>query len=168
VKEKILARRSIYVTLAMVLILAAAVLLWQLFRREQPIIVSPVLVEKEPVRVLDGPDADAIYMQLRAGEPNIVRLSRDHPYGAEGEVAVLVEGFPTHMSPGNPLLPYKALHIAIPPYADPATLEVDVTRRVEEEIPGTYRVAPAPPRISCQETPSEERDLPGSEEWGEG
>jgi hypothetical protein len=123
--------------------------------------------EPELARVLKGPDPNAIYLQLRAGELEIVEVPEGYEYWEKGEVSVRLEGFEGMMSPGQPMLPYQLYQIALPPDADPATLELQITELTEEAIPGEFRIAPAPPHEACQE-PSEKEPPPESERWGEG
>lgn len=136
--------------------------------QEHAAALSPPPVLQKYARVLKGPDPDAVYLQLRAGDPRFVELSKKYEYMAEGEVVVRMESFTTHMSPGDPLLPYKRCRIALPPDADPSTLEVEVIRLVEEEIPKTYQVAPAPPYAPCQKNPPPKEIPLEFEKWGVG
>jgi hypothetical protein len=165
-KERILTRRAIYVGIVISSGIIA-LLLVLLSAQERPIVVSTPPPELELARVLEGPDPNAIYLQLQAGEPEITEVSYEYEHWKKGEVSVRMEGFSSIMSPGDPMLPYQLYQIALPPDADPATLELQITQLVEEEIPGEYRVAPAPPHEPCQE-PSEKEPPPESEKWGEG
>jgi|GEM_PF-4501472 len=129
--------------------------------------VSERPVPGQAVRVLTGPDPDAIYLQLQAGRPDIRAVPTGYEYWREDQVVVRMADFQTLMSPGEPMLPYQLFTIALPPEADPTSLELHITRLVEEKMPGEYRVAPAPRHERCQQ-PRPPVPPPASEVWGEG
>jgi len=159
--------RAVYVGIVMSLGIIAF-LTTPLKAQERGAALSPPLAANKPARVLKGPDANAIYLKLQAGDPGITVVSPKYEYWQKGDVMVRMDGFSTLMSPGEPMLPFQIYQIALPPDADPATLKLDVIRFVEEEMPRVYRVAPAPPHALCQEISPEEQILLESEKWGVG
>ncbi len=62
-----------------------------------------------------------------------------------GQTAVLESGAGQSGLPGQPLLPYKTIRLAIPPEADGATVRVEITPRQEAVLPGLFDIIPAPP-----------------------
>ncbi len=58
---------------------------------------------------------------------------------------VTLEGYDTHYSPGDPMLPHKVFRIALPPDADLTTVAVYFTVLEESEIATPCLVAPGPP-----------------------
>ena len=58
---------------------------------------------------------------------------------------VALEGYDTHNSPGDPMLPHKVFRIALPPDADLTTVAIYFTVLEESEIAGPCLVAPGPP-----------------------
>lgn len=62
--------------------------------------------------------------------------------------------------PGQPLLPTKVLHVALPPTADLASLRVEMVSQKTELLPGTHDVPPAPPLVTWV-------DGVKIEDWGE-
>ncbi len=63
----------------------------------------------------------------------------------DGQTSVLESGAGQSGLPGQPLLPYKVVRLAIPPEADAKTVRVEVTARQEAVLPGRFQVIPAPP-----------------------
>ena len=119
------------------------------------------------VRVLKGPDSDAIYMQLQSGKPKFTLIEQPGGNWEKGEVIIEIDGFSTTSSPGDPMLPYKIYQLALPPDAVPASINIEITRRVEVEMPRTYRVAAAPPLAACPgEIDPKEEFLREMEKWG--
>lgn len=119
-------------------------------------------------RILEGPDSDAVYMQLQAGKPIIRKVTRANRYADPGDIAVQMEGFSLSMSPGEPMLPYQLYQFALPPDVVLDSLKFKITRRVEDEMPQSYQVAPAPPRGRCQAETAEKEKISEVEKWGEG
>jgi len=134
----------------------------------QLVVVSPLLTEQELVRVLEGPDPNATYLQLQAGQYEIVDAPQKYIYRVEGEVIVQMEGFLLDDSPGDPALPYQVYRIALPPEAVVNSLQVEVIHLAETELPEEYRVAPAPPYMLDQEVPTEEEIRWEFTKWGVG
>ena len=128
----------------------------------------PVVSARRTSRVLEGPDPDAIYLRLRSGTPRIEEVALVNQYLRQGEVSVQMGGFPTLMSPGNPMLPYQVYQIALPPDADPKSLGLEITHLETQELPGRHRVAAAPPRGRCQDTTAADEARMELERWGEG
>ncbi len=130
--------------------------------------ISPLLTEQELVRVLEGPDPNATYLQLQAGQYNILDAPGKYVYRVEGEVIVQMEGFLLDDSPGDPALPYQVRHIALPPEAVVDSLQVEVIHLVETELPEQYCIAPAPPYMLDQEVLTEEELRWEFRKWGVG
>ena len=88
------------------------------------------LAAAEYVRVFEGPDPDAIYLRLFAGDPSIVEVGGRGEAGEAGAVAVRMPGFSSNRSAGDPILPYGRYRLALPPDADPASLSLEVVNVV--------------------------------------
>jgi|GEM_PF-2516334 len=56
-----------------------------------------------------------------------------------------LEGFEASAAPGDPLLPVKVYHIALPPDVIPRSVTAQVLSAATAEQSGVYQIAPAPP-----------------------
>ncbi|MBN1272946.1 MAG: VWA domain-containing protein [Candidatus Aminicenantes bacterium] len=118
--------------------------------------------------VFQGPDPDAIYLKLRPGSYKITDAPKKYIFRARNNVIILMENFLRDYSPGDPSLPYQVFHIALPPEAVEQSLQVEVIPLAEKELPGEYRIAPAPPYLYDQRVPNEEEMRWELEMWGLG
>jgi hypothetical protein len=91
--------------------------------------------------------ADHVTLLLRPGEHRIV--------SEEAGQRLVIDGFSHRMGPGKPMLPAKSFLIGLPPGA--RTRSVEVKTIEETELPGTYRVIPAPPIVPLPGSPEFER-----------
>ena len=124
-------------------------------------------------RILEGPDQDAIYVELTAGDPRFVDPPASFLHSKEGEVLVRMTGFQIEDSPGDPAVPYRRLWLAVPPEADLESLQVEIVHEELGEFGRPVRVAPAPPPLFGQ--PARPGERPGEAElrwehqqWGMG
>ena len=62
-----------------------------------------------------------------------------------GDSQFTIDSFYLSGFPGDPLLPQKIYNIALPPNIDVESLKLDIQVLEEEELEGTYQIAPAPP-----------------------
>jgi hypothetical protein len=162
--RKVLTTRRVTVGTGVLLGVAAIVVAIVLSARERPDVVQPSPGKPPLARILEGADPNAIYARLQAGDPKIAEVPYEYEFWEEGDVTVYMDGFSSNASPGDPILPYQLYQVALPPDTDPTTLRIEITRLVEMEIPGEYRVAPAPAKFPCQEPTPEP---PPEPEWGE-
>jgi len=72
------------------------------------------------------------------------QMTRDN----RGFDKVDVAGFDTAGAAGEPALPMRSINIALPPTVDMGSVSVHVTRDDEEELTGTYIIAPMPPPVT--------------------
>ncbi len=57
---------------------------------------------------------------------------------------IVMPGFSSCASSGNPALPCKLMYLAIPPGADVSTVKVALDSYSTNVLPGTYDISPAP------------------------
>jgi len=74
---------------------------------------------------------------------------------------ILVEGYSTSASPGDPAVPFKDICLVLPPNAAPSSIRVQLKDAVTSLSEPGHDLAPAPPRIAV---------IDGQEllDWGEG
>lgn len=135
---------------------------------ERQFVVFLQPTEKKVAQVLEGPDPNATYLQLQAGQYKILNASREYIHRTEGEVIVQMEGFLRDDSPGDPALPYQVYRIALPPEAIAKSLRIEIVHLAERELPQEYRIAPAPPWLLDQDVPNEEEIRWEFTKWGVG
>jgi hypothetical protein len=123
--------------------------------------LSP-LPSEEFVQVYEGPDPEAIYLRLQAGDYEIVEPSDRYIFQKNDSVIIQLEGFLQDNSPGDPALPYQVYPIALPPDALINSLKIEIIHLVEKEISGRFNIVPAPPYFLIQEESLEEQIR-----WGE-
>ncbi|MEN6356869.1 MAG: C25 family peptidase propeptide domain-containing protein [Armatimonadota bacterium] len=58
---------------------------------------------------------------------------------------ISIPDYAVSASPGNPALPYKEMHVLLPPNADPSSVEVSLSGRASTPLDGKYDIAPSPP-----------------------
>lgn len=104
-------------------------------------------------RALSGPEPDAVYVELTAGDPSTVTPPRSYVHRWQGEALVRMSGFLLDDSPGNPAIPYRTFRLALPPDADPASLQLELVHLEEMPYPQALRIAPAPPPLYDQTPP---------------
>lgn len=80
-------------------------------------------------------EAEDLTVTLRAGEYQIINVDKGQ--------WIEMEGFGYLMEPGKPILPANNFLIALPPGARVQSIEVKGIGATQ--IPGTYRILPAPP-----------------------
>ena len=119
----------------------------------------------QQVRVMSGPDRDAIYLNLEAGKPEIKELSTSTD---QRKQHIKMYGFPNKMSPGNPMLPYRVYQLALPPDADPKSLKIEVISKRESTMSGEYNLVPCPPHDICQDQDKIIVELTDTQKWGQG
>uniref|UniRef100_UPI003593DC3C C25 family cysteine peptidase n=1 Tax=Desulfococcus sp. TaxID=2025834 RepID=UPI003593DC3C len=68
------------------------------------------------------------------------------------DVTLSMDSFNTHMSPGDPMVPVRVVHMALPPDADLETLAFSHSVLAERVLNGVYSVAPAPPMATWDGT----------------
>jgi hypothetical protein len=122
------------------------------------------IIQKQ-VKVLSGPDRNAIYLSLAAGKPEIAELGTSTD---QRKQHLKMYGFPNKLSPGNPMLPYKVYQVALPPDADPKSLTLEVINRRETQMRGEYTLVPCPPYNICQDDKKPRLPLTQEEKWGLG
>ena len=71
---------------------------------------------------------------------------------------ISIPGFSSSVCPGNPALPCKVFHIALPLNADVRTVHLDLSGLSTQIVPGLYNIAPANPAITAS----------GEVDWGTG
>ncbi|MGY5875157.1 MAG: C25 family cysteine peptidase [Candidatus Thorarchaeota archaeon] len=130
------------------------------------LMLSP-LPSEELGQVYEGPDPDAIYLRLQAGEFEIAEPSAEYIYTENESVIIQMEGFLRDDSPGNPALPYQTYPLALPPDAIVTSLEIEIIHLHERAIAGNYKIAPAPPYLLDQE-PTEDEFQWDATRWGMG
>ena len=91
-----------------------------------------------------------------AAPPDPLTLTLDTPAyslrpSGDGLTVVDIEGYGPQGQPGDPLLPARAIDVALPPDADPATLTLAITAATVVDVPGAYQIAPAPPPVTSPE-----------------
>lgn len=67
--------------------------------------------------------------------------------GSEGLFNLKISGFSGIGLPGDPALPFTRTHVLLPPGVKLKTLRIELRSAVEEEIEGTFSVAPSPPPV---------------------
>jgi hypothetical protein len=123
---------------------------------------------KKSAKVFKGPEQDAVYLNIRAGEPRFETIRVETEFWRVGDEYVHMEGFNMWSSPGDPMLPYQIYEIALPPDVDPASLSIEVTRRIEEKMKGFYDVVSGLPSDICQDSSLAKERFMEKERWGEG
>ncbi len=78
---------------------------------------------------------------LQAGEVRASRLADD-------SFALAMEGFDRRVVPGEPELPRKIVHVALPPDVDWSTLRLTLLAATTRVLSGSYRLPPAGPLSS--------------------
>jgi opacity protein-like surface antigen len=113
----------------------------------------PYLSAEEGVKVLNGPDPDAIYLRLVSGSYKMESPSAGkYIYKKKGDVLIRMRGYGIGDSPGNPALPYKIFHLALPPDVKPGSLEVEIIHLSEKPIREPAQIVPAPPFLLDQQS----------------
>lgn len=82
--------------------------------------------------------AENLTLNLSSKDYSIVELE-------DGQQTIQMEDFGYLLDPGKPLLPAKVFMIALPPGAE--VLNAAITGMSPIELPGTYRIEPAPPIV---------------------
>lgn len=77
-----------------------------------------------------------------------VSAQADITDAGDGNVILKITDFSSFTSPGDPALPFTAIRVLLPPNADVRTLHVEIRNPIEEELPGTFNVAPTPPFVT--------------------
>lgn len=129
---------------------------------------APVYPAAEPARVLLGAEPNTLYIEISVDDHSIVQPPEEYHYRGEGDVLVQIKDFNFSDSPGNPALPYRILKVALPPGADRTSLKLEVIHFEEERLTGSIGIAPVPPYLFDQGGRENNRQPPGSEEWGFG
>ena len=90
---------------------------------------------------------EVLTITLEAGDYEITADER-------GQQRILMEEFGSLVQPGEPWLPGRIFHIALPPLAE--VRSVTVEKMAPEELPGTYRLAPRPAMLPQSEIDQED------------
>ena len=79
--------------------------------------VAPSIAQppgREQVRVMTGPDLDAIYLRIQSGDPERMPVGRGYEHWHKDEVVIRVSGFSTTTSPATPPLSVFILTLSTP------------------------------------------------------
>lgn len=125
-------------------------------------------VANEFAKVFEGAEANTVYVHLKAGGYKLTEPGQNYVHYRKGDVMVRMTGYTVDDSPGNPALPYKTFHVALPPDADVTTLAVEVVHVVEKELPARVMIAPAPPYLLDQMLTPEQEEEWEFHKWGMG
>jgi len=104
------------------------------------------------LRVRAAPGASPVghYSLGDTGDLTVVLEAGEYEVRQVGEYSVIeMENFGSITNPGEPKLPYKTFLVGLPPGAE--AVSVDVVASDYLEIPGEYRIIPAPPMVSGQQ-----------------
>jgi hypothetical protein len=88
-----------------------------------------------------APQAETITIKLQTPAYHITP-------GNDGFDGVQIEGFDLSTAPGDPALPGKIYDVALPPDVAGESISVELLNAKSVELPGTYRIAPAPPAVT--------------------
>jgi hypothetical protein len=77
--------------------------------------------------------------------------SLDVTHDSDGLAWLSIEGFDVSSTPGDPVLPIKAYHIALPTDVVWESVKVEVVQAEMTELAGMYTIAPAPPGTTWEE-----------------
>lgn len=136
-----------------------------------PVLFIGHLSAEKQVKILQGPDPDAIYMQLESSKYTLDKPPRQYIHQKPGDIIIRMYGFINDDSPGDPALPYKIFQIALPPDVDLRSLQVEISDLVEKKLTEPIQIVPAPPFLLDQEArfPQTEEEYQWElEKWGVG
>jgi hypothetical protein len=119
------------------------------------LLILPAFGDTVPVE--DG--SGRVSVVLNAGEYSITK-------DKNGFDVIMMEGFTTRISPGDPTLPHKVYNILIPPEADGESLRLEIVSADIQLLEGTYDIKPGEPDIPGVDERSDENIT--EEYWGEG
>jgi hypothetical protein len=71
--------------------------------------------------------------------------------GSAGANQIKIAGYDPSGAPGDPALPGKFIHIALPPDVRIDSLKVELVSPQQVALPGTYKFAPVPPPVTYQD-----------------
>ena len=105
-------------------------------KRRLPLYITFVLA----ISLTHSIEAAQLSVTLNAGDFRIEDTE-------EGLQTIQMVNFGSLLVPGKPMLPVKVFMIALPPGAE--VISVDISRNSGIELPGTYKIEPAPPIAPC-------------------
>ena len=122
------------------------------------LITLALLLSVAPIVTADDGDGGAL---ASSGSITVTLESEDFEireveFLGEEYSDIVMEDFGSILVPGKPKLPAKTFLIGLPPGAEATS--VTLVNEVEDELPGTYRVLPAPPPVSGNQTAAWEED----------
>lgn len=92
-----------------------------------------------------------------AALPEMISLRLEAPayrlvYDLSGFDQLVVDGYDYLSTPGDPALPARLVHVALPPDVDWASLRVNFSRAGSVDLPGRYNLLPAAAPVTCGAT----------------
>lgn len=119
------------------------------------------------INIMDGPDADAIYIPIRPGSHRFIAPPPEYIYKTDNDVLIQMNGFQRDQDPGNPALNYQIFRVALPPDVVDSSVQVSVVQQNEVPLKGAYEIASAPPFV-YDTSNQEELERLEEEKWGIG
>jgi hypothetical protein len=116
----------------------------------------------------EGAEENSIHVRLTAGNFRLMDAPASYIHRKKGDMTVRMAGFTVDDSPGDPALPYRTYHLALPPDADLSTISVEILHLDEAELDGPSSIAPAPPPPLNGNPSQESRDAWDLNKWGIG
>jgi hypothetical protein len=99
-------------------------------------------VKAEPAAAAEDTQSFIVHLQTPA-----YQLST----GSDGDSHIVIAGYDPSGAPGDPALPGKFIHIALPPDVLAGSVQVEPLSPLQVTLPGTYKFAPVAPPATYQD-----------------